>query len=130
MGMYSCPCVFGPGRHGHEYMPMPPVARFRMQRELMLMTTEPTPPTDAHHVPTHYSPATRIGVILFALLLAIALIFLFIHGQRSRHQAEADLAAEIRHSSEEATPVDVVRVHPSPTAVSLSLPGEARSFYE
>src|SRR5207253_5089167 len=25
MGMYSCPCLLRRGRHGHEYMPMPPL---------------------------------------------------------------------------------------------------------
>src|SRR5947209_7687785 len=92
----------------------------------------PTPPplADAPAVSTAYSPKTRVGVTLFALILAAALIFLFVRGQHARAKISASLAEEVRHGAEEPTPVDVVHVHASPAASLLNLPGEARSFYE
>jgi RND family efflux transporter MFP subunit len=96
----------------------------------------PLPPREqhdeaaAHHVPTGHRPSTWIGVLVFALALAAGLAFLYIRGEKARKHSAAELEAEVRHSAEEPTAVDVVRVQPSPAQTLLTLPGEARSFYE
>ncbi|MGA2501010.1 MAG: efflux RND transporter periplasmic adaptor subunit, partial [Tepidisphaeraceae bacterium] len=49
---------------------------------------------------------------------------------QSRHNAEAILAADMERAAAEPATVDVVHVQAAPAASTLTLPGEARSFYE
>jgi RND family efflux transporter MFP subunit len=86
--------------------------------------------TEAPQVPTGYSGPTRIGVILFAVALAVALSISFYRGQRARHKATVELKEEVERTADAPMTVDVVHVHPAASGTSLSLPGEARSFYE
>jgi RND family efflux transporter MFP subunit len=90
----------------------------------------PKPP-DAHaHVPVHYSGSTKWGVMIFALVVAIGLCVLFVQGQRARNHAAAELAGESNQSFSQPATVDTMRVLAAPAETTLSLPGEARSFYE
>lgn len=81
-------------------------------------------------VPTHYSSSTKWFVLLLALSLAVALVVVYILGQRSRHAAEARLAGDVQESADAPTSVDVVRVGPAPSETTLALPGEVRSLNE
>lgn len=103
------------------------------------MTTESTatvmrdahePEPQQHHVPTGHKSSTWMGVVVFVVALVAGLGFLYVRGQRARKQTTAELDAEVRHSIDEPTAVDVVHVQPSPAETLLALPGEARSFYE
>ena len=85
---------------------------------------------DSPEVSTSYSSSTRIGVIVFALALAVVLSIFFYRGQRARHKATADLKDEVERNADAPMTVDVVHVHTSAAGISLPLPGEARSFYE
>jgi RND family efflux transporter MFP subunit len=81
-------------------------------------------------LPTHYTKSTRVGVVIFALVLAVALSVLFFFGQRARHKRQDALRADMERSADAPVAADVVHVHTATTDSSLSLPGEARSFYE
>ncbi|MFI5377714.1 MAG: efflux RND transporter periplasmic adaptor subunit [Tepidisphaerales bacterium] len=82
------------------------------------------------HVPTSYSPWTKVGVALFVLALAAGLSITYVRGRQSRHDAEAVLAEEAQRAAAEPATVDIVHVLAAPAASTLTLPGEARSFYE
>jgi RND family efflux transporter MFP subunit len=101
-----------------------------MRENLESTVVLPSPP-DAHsHVPVHYARSTRWGVMVFAIIVAVALCIVFVMGQHARHQAAAELARESSQSSDQPAIVDTVRVVTAPTETTLSLPGEAKSFYE
>ena len=86
---------------------------------------------DGHsHVPVHYSGSTNWGVIIFAIVVAVVLCVLFVKGQHARQRAAAELAGESTQSADQPATVDTVRVLPAPGQTTLTLPGEARSFYE
>jgi RND family efflux transporter MFP subunit len=94
-------------------------------------TAVPAHGHDAHsHVPVHYSKSTRIGVIIFAIVVGVGLCILFVVGQRSRKIASNELGGEATTAADQPATVDTVRVLAAPADTMLSLPGEARSFYE
>ncbi len=82
------------------------------------------------HVPVHYSRRTPLNVIFFALIVAAALAILFFWVRHSRRKATATLETDTAQLAEQAVPVDVVRIHHSVGESLLTLPGDARAFYE
>jgi RND family efflux transporter MFP subunit len=82
------------------------------------------------HVPVHFGRGTPRGALLFALVVAIALVAVFVIGWRTRAHAELSLSAEVAQEASQPVPVDVVHVDRAPAASVLSLPGRASAWYE
>ena len=92
--------------------------------------TEHRPETNPSHAPRHASPGTgrraAIGVTAFAFLL----VAVFTYGHYSRSRQAAALEQTTESNAAEAPTVDVVpAIRSTPTRI-LTLPGEARPFYE
>lgn len=89
------------------------------------------PPHEEHsHVPVHSAPGAgrRIGVAV--VLLAVLLAAGFVYRHHHNTAAEMSLASNTLALADAPAPVDVVKVtHASPVQV-LTLPGEARAWYQ
>jgi RND family efflux transporter MFP subunit len=93
---------------------------------------ESVPEPAAHgHVPvsTSYAPSTasrlRIFAVAFAIILAVA--FFIVHGIKGRDEAQLDTATAAL--TEQAPPVEVIKVELAPPTQTLTLPGEVRGWY-
>jgi RND family efflux transporter MFP subunit len=87
-------------------------------------------PREHSHVPVHYTNGAKLGSIIFVLVLAAALMVVFVLGQHSRHAADELLAAELGRTAGAALPVNVIHAKAAPVERLLTLPGEIRSLYE
>jgi RND family efflux transporter MFP subunit len=86
---------------------------------------------DSHsHVPVNYSRGTGRSVIIFAAIVVVGLLIAFLVVHHSRGTTSADLQAQATLDAEQAVPIDVVRVEHASADALLTLPGDARAFYE
>jgi RND family efflux transporter MFP subunit len=83
-----------------------------------------------HHVPVHYSGGTGRRATIFAVLVAIGLVAIFLVRHTSNARESAMLAADLRNSAGQAIHVDVIHVQAAPGAKRLTLPGEAHPFFD
>jgi RND family efflux transporter MFP subunit len=98
----------------------------------------PTPPgrpahaADEHHshVPIKYSRGTNGLVVIFAFLVLAGLGAAYLMGTHSRNKAAADLKAAAEHDADQPPPVNVMHVRRAAADSVITLPGEARAFYE
>jgi RND family efflux transporter MFP subunit len=81
-------------------------------------------------VPTGYKSSTWVGALVFVLVVAVALAVVYVRRHHAAGQNADELRAEVQRGVDEPVAVDVVHVQASPAQSILSLPGEARSFYE
>jgi RND family efflux transporter MFP subunit len=81
-------------------------------------------------VPTDYSPGTgqRLVFILMVVAVVLGVAFLVVHHYKEK-QAE-ELSALTEAAAGAAAEVDVLRAGYAPKTESLTLPGEARGWYE
>ena len=82
------------------------------------------------HVPIKYSKRTNGVVALFALVVAAGLGVAYVTGSHSRTKVAAELKEAADHDADQAPPVNVMRVRRAPADNLITLPGEARAFYE
>jgi RND family efflux transporter MFP subunit len=82
------------------------------------------------HVPVHYAPKTRGRVIVFASAVAIGLLVIFLVVHHLNASADEALENDKTAAAGRVVPVDVVRVHHADADSLLTLPGDARPFYE
>ncbi|HUN82636.1 MAG TPA: efflux RND transporter periplasmic adaptor subunit [Phycisphaerae bacterium] len=82
------------------------------------------------HVVTHARPGTgrRIGILVLAL--TIVLSGFYFAGRIPRRRRQSELEEATRGAKESAPAVNVARPTQAPAISELSLPGEARAFYE
>jgi len=93
------------------------------------------PPVHAHdpghtHVPVNYQPRTRVGVVVFAIAVAIGLLIVFYVVQHSHHTEEASLKDDVRDAGQTALPVDAIHARRGSPEKLVTLPGDAQAFYE
>ena len=81
-------------------------------------------------IPVHYASKTRFGIIVFAIVATAGLLaaFFFIH--RANNTTESALSVATERASNQPVAVDAVRVTRSVPEKFITLPGDARSFYE
>jgi RND family efflux transporter MFP subunit len=89
-------------------------------------------PADEHssHVPTKYSKRTNGVVLVFALLVAAGLGVAYVTGSHSRAKVAAELRDAADRDADQPPPVNVMHVRRAPVDSLITLPGEARAFYE
>lgn len=107
----------------------------KSQVELIAMSIEHDPPIHEHghgesRVPVNYPRKTGRGALIFALVVAAALLVAFIVGHHSRATAELSLANAVAEQNSQPVPVDVIHVQRAPAAAVLALPGRASAWYE
>ena len=126
-----------PGQPEPPSVPLPVIDPMRTPVAL----TEPEPPVvtamgpiepeaGRSHVPINYSANTGGRAGLFAMVVVLALAVILVYGLWSRRHAEASLVARLGEQARQSVPVDVVRVRRASGETSLTLPGEAKAFYE
>ena len=81
------------------------------------------------HVPVNYSSGTSGRAKLFGIVVALALVALFVWGVLIRHHHDAVQESEVTSEAAAPVPVDVVHVQQSPAEKVLSLPGQVSAFY-
>lgn len=82
------------------------------------------------HVPVRYSSKTGRAVVFFAVVVVAALAVAVFFGVHSRSHAQANLQHDAEDAADAPAPVNVMHVQHAPPESLISLPGEARSFYE
>lgn len=95
---------------------------------------QPDPPSsDAHagsHVVTHARPGTGRRIGIFALVLVLVLSGFYVVGRIPRRRRQTELDEAANDAKERPPAVNVTRPTEAPAITELSLPGEARAFYE
>jgi RND family efflux transporter MFP subunit len=88
-------------------------------------------PEHHDHVPvsTAYAKSTGSRLRRFAGVFAIVLAAAFFVVHQSRSRQEAALEADTAVRAEQAPPVEVIHVELAPATQTLTLPGEARGWY-
>lgn len=108
----------------------------KSQAELIAMSIEHDRPLHEHgkgnesRVPVNYARKTGRGALIFALVVAAALLVAFIIGHHSRTAAELSLANTVAEENSQPVPVDVIHVQHAPAAAVLALPGRASAWFE
>ncbi|HEX5244978.1 MAG TPA: efflux RND transporter periplasmic adaptor subunit, partial [Tepidisphaeraceae bacterium] len=108
----------------------------KSQAEIIAMSIEHDRPLHEHghggesRVPVHYPRKTGRGALIFAIVVAAALLVAFIVGHRSRAAAELSLANTVAEEASQPVPVDVIHVQHAPAAAVLALPGRASAWDE
>ena len=81
------------------------------------------------HVPVHYTKDTSGRAKFFGIIVALALVVLFVWGMLTRHHHDAVQESDVQASASAPIPLDVVHVQQSPAEKVLSLPGQVSAFY-
>jgi RND family efflux transporter MFP subunit len=87
-------------------------------------------PAGEHHVPVHASPGTGKRILVGVLVLAVGLAATWFIVSHRKAEAESSLQRDTQEAVDAPPPVNVVSVEYGPSSHTLSLPGEAKAWYE
>jgi RND family efflux transporter MFP subunit len=88
------------------------------------------PHEELSHVPVNSTPGTGARVVAAVVLLAVLLTVGFLYRHHRNASAEMALKSDTLASADAPEPVDVVKVALASPIHELTLPGEARAWYQ